>query len=145
MRFLPLLLGFVLTSISLAADQSEYLPLSEGCEWTMDAVLISPQGEKSTATGRRKVAATEQRGGKTFHRTRSWVEGGPFPMEYSKLTRKDDTGFYSLDPKDADAKEQTEVLLPLEVGKSWQRVGGADLGQRYCHWRGNLDHQWDDL
>ncbi len=125
MRFLRFAALVVFTVASaFGADHSDYLPLKEGCEWTMDVVIVSPQGEKSTATGRRKVGAAEERSGNTYYRTRTWIEGGPFQRDHVKLTRKDDAGFYSLDPKDPTAKEQTELLLPFEIGKSWQRNRG---------------------
>jgi len=121
MRFLPLLFWLILTAVSFGADG--YLPLVEGNEWTMDAVMTSPTGEVTKATARRKTGATEERSGKVYHRVLTAMEG-PYPMSYTKLNRKDETGYYTLDPRDPNAKEQAEVVLPLKIGSSWKRTSG---------------------
>lgn len=121
MRFLPFLVWLVLTAMSFGAD--EYLPMKEGNEWTMDAVITMPNGEATTATARRKTGTTEERNGKIYHRVLTSMEG-PRPFSYTKLNRKDETGFYTLDPRDPNAKEQAEIVLPLKVGASWKRTSG---------------------
>ena len=124
---LPLLIGLAslaLTTVSRAADADEYAPHHDGDEWIMDAVIVSPQGAITNATIHRKRSGTEERNGKTYARTRTWLEGGPFAFDETKLTRKDATGFYSLDPKDPNAAEKVELLLPLKVGQTWpKRIG----------------------
>src|SRR5687767_7455355 len=107
MRFLPLLLSVVLTAASFGAD--DYLPLAVGNEWIMDAVLTSPQGEVSKTTARRRTGGTTEYEGKVYHRVVTALEGLN-ATAYTKLYRKDETGFYSVDVRDETAKEQTEVV-----------------------------------
>ena len=122
---LLLLAAFSLASAVFGLEQDDYLPLREGCEWTMDAEIILPSGEKSTATAHRTVGAQVEHDGKTYHRTRTWMEDGRTPTVSSKLTRKDATGFYSIVEGNADAKEQLEVMLPFKVGQTWQKTWGS--------------------
>jgi hypothetical protein len=122
MRFLPLLFSVVLTATSFGAD--DYLPLAVGNEWVMDAVLTSPAGEVSKTTARRRTGGTTEHDGKVYHRVVTALEG-PNASAYTKLHRKDETGYYSVDVRDENAKEQTEVVLPLKIGQSWKRTSGA--------------------
>jgi hypothetical protein len=123
MRFLPLC--FVALSLSVLAvdiDQSKYLPLHTGDEWTMDVVITSDKGSVIKATARRKIEDSVVLEGKTYYRTRTSMEGLSTPSEYTKLVRKDDSGFYSIEGEVNDAKEQREIMLPLTVGQRWNRI-----------------------
>ena len=117
-------MAIVSAASSFAADQTDYLPLKVGNEWTTSAELTSPTGEKSVATGRRKVEEKVERTGKTYFRIRTKLEGGPTPMEYTRLVRKDETGLYTMADADKDAKEQREIVLPLKAGQKWQTTRG---------------------
>lgn len=122
MRFLSALLCFV--SISLAADSDDYVPFGQGHEWTMDAAFTSPEGEVTHGTAHRRVGEKEERNGQVYYRTRIWMENAPFPVDHTDLRRRDRSGSYSLDLKDANAKEQPGVMLPLEAGKRWSVAAG---------------------
>lgn len=114
-----------------ATSEQDYLPLREGDEWTMDVTIVAPNGQKFTATGRRRVGEQIERDGKTYHQVRTWIEDGPFPFDQVKLMRKAATGVYSLDPQWKGQKEQLEIVLPLKVGQTWKRVNGPqNLNER---------------
>ena len=122
-----LLLVFAATSLSssrAAPKPDDYLPLNEGDEWTMNAIITSPNGTKSTAIARRKVEGKVERDGKNYIRARTWIETGQAPVEYAKLTRKNETGFYSIDESAKNPKEQVEVILPFKIGQTWKKVFG---------------------
>ena len=125
--FSVLLLGVSLGSSAEVPADDNYLPLSKGAEWTMDAELVSPEGGITKATAKRLVGDEVERNGKIYHRTHTWIEGAPFKFEYSKLTRKDATGFYSIDEREENGTEQMEVKLPLKVGEQWERQAGGIL------------------
>ena len=126
MRSIPLLLIAFLSASSMAADQKDYLPLKVGNEWTTNAEFTTPKMERSTGTGQRKVEGKVERGGKTYFRIHTKLEGGPTPIDFVKLVRKDETGFYST--ADAEnAREQKEIVLPLKAGQTWQTIWGAKI------------------
>ncbi len=108
-----------------AVTPDSYLPLRTGAEWTMDLVMIGPNGQELKGTGKRKVGDAVQRDGKTWFPVRTWAEGLPFKPDSSKLMRKDAKGFYSIDGRDPDGREQMEIALPLEVGQRWERSEGS--------------------
>lgn len=109
-----------LASLS-AADESAYIQLKEGAEWTMDAKLVSPKGEVLPAVGRRVIESGVEKDGKKYLRERTWLEvKGDKVTGYSKLARKDDAGFYTIQEDQDSATEQCEIVLPLKVGQSWE-------------------------
>lgn len=119
---LPLIAALVIdVPLFAAGDQNDYFPLGEGCEWTMNARIVSRNGEVKNATAHRKNEGRVERGGKNYFRERTWMDGGESPMEYVQLTRKDDTGVYTLAEGQGDAPEQKDIPLPLKIGASWQR------------------------
>lgn len=107
-----------------AADPSEYAQLVEGQEWTMDGEIVFPDGKKSEVTGRRKVEGPVEHNGKSYLRTRTWIEGGPKLPPVIMLSRKDATGYYSVKADVKDAREETQFLLPLKVGQTWRQISG---------------------
>ena len=112
-------------ALSLQALGGEYLPVVLKAEWIMDVTFQAPDGTISKGTARRKTEEIVEKDGKIFYRSRSSIEGGGYPrQEYTKLVRKDATGFYSIDERSAKPIEEIEVVLPLEVGKSWKTKGG---------------------
>ena len=76
--------GGLVGTVAMAGDD-EYLPLNEGDEWTMDAVVEGGDGKKRTATLRRRVGEQVERGGKVYRTVRSWSDNG---FEERKLMRK---------------------------------------------------------
>jgi hypothetical protein len=120
-RFLLLFITplFVPFSASLCAENNDYLPIGEGADWTMDLKMFQPDGKKLEGTGRRKIEGTVERDGKTYFKSKTWSEGVQ-PFSYEKLIRKDESGFYSIDEREPVPAEQTEVVLPLKVGASWE-------------------------
>ena len=119
--FLVALAAGIVPALAVDVDQSAYLSMKPGNEWTMDMVLVSPSGETTKALGRRRFEDTVEKDGKTYVRSRTWTEGGPTPVEYTKLVRKDGDGMYSILEGGKDEKEQLEVALPLKVGSAWTR------------------------
>ena len=95
----------------------------------MDLQVISPKGDTTNGVLHRKVGEAVQDGGKTYFRSHTWLEGGrPFPMDYTKLVRRDAAGFYSIDERDPKRVEKQGGKLPLEVGKKWEnKVEGGVL------------------
>ncbi len=102
------------------AAEDEYFPLAGGMEWVMDLQVISPKGDTTNGVLHRKIGEAVQHDGKTYFRSHTWLEGGhPFPMDYTKLVRRDAAGFYSIDERDPKRVEKQGGKLPLEVGKTW--------------------------
>src|SRR5437016_5520230 len=111
------LVAFIGTS---RAAEEEYFPLASGMEWIMDLKVISPKGDTTNGVLHRKIGEAVQHGGKTYFRSHTWLEGGrPFPMDYTKLVRRDAAGFYSIDERDPKRVEKQGGKLPLEIGKTW--------------------------
>jgi len=105
----------VLSSVS-AADV--YFPLASGMEWIYEFQVIALKGDTTNGVLHRKIGEAVQHNGKTYFRSHTWLEGGrPFPMDYTKLVRRDDGGFYSIDERDPKRVEKQGGRLPLEVGK----------------------------
>jgi hypothetical protein len=107
-----------------AADQSEYIILNEGREWLMDMNLFGADGKLvGTNVAHRKLEALVERDGKQYFREHTWAEATPGPGELTRFVRKDDTGFYSINPQKngESAKEEREIVLPLKAGESWER------------------------
>src|SRR2546427_1897104 len=112
------LVSFVAMIASSRAAEGEYFPLASGMEWIMDLQVVSPKGDSTNGVLHRKVGEAVQHGGKTYFRSHTWLEGGrPFPMDYTKLVRRDAAGFYSIDERDPKRVEKQGGKLPLEVGK----------------------------
>ena len=110
-------------AFAVDADQKDYVPMREGVEWTMDVVITPDKGEAIQATGHRKVTGIVQRDGKQYFRSLTSMESPGRPaQEASKLVRKDESGFYTIDEQEKDATEQLEIALPLAVGHSWECV-----------------------
>lgn len=95
----------------------DYEPLAEGDVWTFQAEDVSPKGGTQTATLNRTVEGPVTRGDKTYLTVRLAVPG---KQGIVQLTRKDDSGLYSIDPQDPNAKEQQDVMLPIKDGQSWE-------------------------
>ncbi len=122
---LSLALTLIAASPTFAADPKDYLPIQVGSEWLSNATFVSPKGDKTTGTGRRQITEKVEQDGKTYYRTRTKLDGGASPLEYSKLIRKDAAGLYSLPDRVAGAKEQLEIPMPLTEGQTWQTVAGT--------------------
>lgn len=123
---LPLLTALVTllgdSRATAAAKPAEaHLPLAEGVEWTMNFEMTLDDGRRFNGTARRVVGAPEMRDGKTYFRVRTWVEVENMPrQERVKLSRKDATGFHTVDLTARDSREEPEVVLPLKVGAQWK-------------------------
>jgi len=86
----------------------------------MDLKVISPKGDATNGVLHRQIGEAVPHGGKTYFRSHTWLEGSrPFPMDYTKLVRRDATGFYSIDERDPKRVEKQGGKLPLEIGKTW--------------------------
>ena len=115
-------------SVSRAADDN-YFPLAIGNEWIMELHIISSNGDKTNGVLHRKIGEAVQHNGKTYFRSHTWLENSrPFAMDYTKLVRRDDAGFYSIDERDPKRVEKQGGKLPLEVGMKWEnKVEGGIL------------------
>src|SRR4051812_38044467 len=101
LRVISVLLSLVTIMGKSRAAENEYFPLASGMEWIMDFQTISPKGDKTNGVLHRKIGETVQHDGKTYFRSHTWLEDGrPFPMDYTKLVRRDAGGFYSIDERD---------------------------------------------
>ena len=120
MRFLlPFLVALSASVFAVDVDQSQYLPVKPGNEWTMDVVINSANGKVDKATLRRKVEESVEKDGKKYVRFRTSMDG-PSPMQYTKLVRKDELGLHTIMENVPNAKEQIEIPLPLKVGNTWK-------------------------
>jgi len=128
-RVTSVLVSFVAIIASSRAAEDEYFPLASGMEWIMDLQVISPKGDTTNGILHRKIGEPVQHGGKSYFRSHTWLESGrPFPMDYTKLVRRDAAGFYSIDERDPKRVEKQGGKLPLEVGKKWEnKVEGGVL------------------
>jgi hypothetical protein len=98
-------------------------------EWIYGFQVISTNGQPTNGVLHRKIGETVQHAGKTYFRSHTWLDGErPFHMDYTKLVRRDDAGFYSIDERDPKRVEKQGGRLPLEVGKKWEnKVEGGVL------------------
>jgi hypothetical protein len=125
MRFLLLLsLLTGLHSLVRGADPSEYCPIAEGMEWTMDAKVTTPDGQVIETTAHRVIGAQEERDGKTYYRMRTWIDNVPQLKPFASLERREVNGLYSIDLRDVKPKEVISMDLPFAVGKKWIRDDG---------------------
>src|SRR4051812_2968040 len=98
-------LSIAISANSRGAD--EYFPLAGGREWILDLQIISPNGNETNGVLHRKIGEAVQYNGKTYFRSHTWLEDGhPFAMDYTKLARRDDAGFYSIDERDPKRVEK---------------------------------------
>jgi len=111
----------MLVSIASASSAEDvYFPLASGMEWIMDLKVVSAKGDITNGVMHRKIGEAVPYRGKTYFRSHTWLEAGrPFTMDYTKLVRRDDGGFYSIDERDPERVEKQGGKLPLEVGKTW--------------------------
>ena len=105
---------------SAATREPEYFPLASGIEYIMDVEAVDPDGKKFKGTAYRQIKESVKRGSKVYFKSRTWAEGLPFRTDYTKLVRKDETGFYSINDSIPNAAEEREVVLPLKVGSAWE-------------------------
>jgi len=112
----------LLAAYSVAFDQHDYYPSSDGGEWIMNAQVVSPSGAATPATAHRKVEGQVEKDGKTYRRMRTWSDIGSSPKEFLTLFRKDEGGCYTLSEQEKDAVEQTEMIFPIKVGRTWTRI-----------------------
>jgi hypothetical protein len=125
MRFLLLLsLLTGLHSLVRAADPSEYCPIAEGMEWTMDAKVTTPDGQVIETTAHRVIGAKEERDGKTYYRMRTWMDNVPELKPFAALERREANGLHSIDLRAVKPKEVISMDLPFAVGKKWIRDDG---------------------
>jgi len=120
MRFLSVFLFPALTASTVAAEQANYWPLSEGDRSTFLVVRIQFDGRRPMKNNEQLVLKQEEFEGKRYFRVRT-TNGSP-SIHVDKLVRKDTTGVYFIDPEEKDAGEQTELLLSLKIGQSWTNV-----------------------
>lgn len=87
----------------------------------MDLVISLPNGKELKGAAFRKTEGVVEKDGKSYLRTRIWMEGlGDDRGESTRLFRREDSGLYSLSEKGGQTKEQTEMLFPIKVGNSWK-------------------------
>ena len=98
----------------------DYEPLADKYEWTMNAAFVSTNGKTASSTMHRKIEGKVLQGGKTYYRCHNWSEGGPTKIDFIALTRKDDSGVYTIPDGDVDAKEQMTMKLPIIAGQTWE-------------------------
>src|SRR4051794_3072601 len=109
-----------------ALNQADYLPLVVGNEWYMDAAMETSTGEVRKGTAHRVFEETVKQNGLTYIRSRTTIEFPPFAkQEYTKLLRKDEKGFYTINETNPGSREQLEIPLPLAVGRTWERNDGT--------------------
>jgi hypothetical protein len=124
MRFLLLAMMMAVCGCSPSAKE-DYVPLAVGDEWTMGATVVSATGHALECIARRQIEGAVERDGKIYFRSRSTMEGMPTKVEITKLVRKDEKGFFSIEEAKKGAVEQTEIVLPLKVGNTWKRTMGS--------------------
>ena len=113
-----LVVGLSVSLLALEPNQSEYLALSPGDHWIMIVVLTDPSGRIERSVLNRKNETEVEKNGKTYVPVKSWVEGGPDLIPFTKLYRKDAKGLYSIV---GDEMEQLEIPLPMQPGSTWKR------------------------
>jgi hypothetical protein len=128
-RSVPVLLTWVFLGfgavVTPAWAAEEYLPLAKGMEWIMNLEATSPQGDKTNSLAHRRIEGLTERDGKTYFQTHVWIDGPGFSgFDYTKLVRKSDDGFYSIDVRDPQLREEKEIVLPLKVGNKWKLKRG---------------------
>jgi hypothetical protein len=136
MRFLPLLKLSAVASLALLCapmraadvDPAQYFPAVGGNDLTMDVIITAPGGEVRNAIGRRRTEGTVEKDGKTYTRTRTWMEGltakdggAANKNETTILVRRDAKGVYDIVETAKNPKEQLEAPFPLKPGASWKR------------------------
>jgi hypothetical protein len=110
-----------------ALAEDEYVPLVLGTEWVMAGKVEAPTGRVSETVFHRRLEGTVDRGGVSYFRLRTWTEGLPKNYDSTKLVRKDDKAFYSIEDMEKDIPEQMELTLPLKIGATWQRKATAGM------------------
>ena len=116
-------------AVSSVSAADVYFPLASGMEWIYGFQVIPLKGDATNGVLHRRIGEAVEHNGKTYFRSHTWLEGGrPFAMDYTKLVRRDDAGFYSIDERDPKRVEKQGGRLPLEVGKKWEnKVEGGIL------------------
>jgi len=127
---LPLLTLCIARPGCAATANVEYLPLAVGMRYVMDLEAVDPAGKTTRGKAYRQINQRVERDGKVYFKTRTWAEGGPFPVDYTKLLRKDATGMYSVDERNSNGREQREIALPLKLGSKWEWT--APMGVLKC-------------
>jgi hypothetical protein len=124
-----LLAYLFILSRTTASAEDVYFPLAGGMEWIYKFQVVSTNGQESNGVLHRKIGEAVQHNGKTYFRSHTWLEAErPFHMDYTKLVRRDEAGFYSIDERDPKRVEKQGGRLPLEVGKKWEnKVEGGVL------------------
>jgi hypothetical protein len=123
--FVLLIAAIVAAFFWQRAKRIDYEPLAEGDVWTMNVQSVSPKGNK-TMVIERKVEEPVTQDGRTYLSVRTAADGKQGSII---LMRKDDTGLYVIDKREADAKEQLSVMLPIKVGQSWERLASGETVQ----------------
>jgi hypothetical protein len=121
---LCLLALFCLSSISLRADDLDYLMIQQGNEWIFDVVSVESNGATEKGTAHRILNEQVARDGRKYFRGRTTVQSS-HPVEYSKLLRTDASGLYSISENGRGSREEHEIVLPFKVGDTWETGAGA--------------------
>jgi hypothetical protein len=98
---------------------ADYFPMGKGMEWIYSLELWDEMGLLDTSTTHRKVGSLEVYDGKSYYRIHTWGEGSSAGKRSVTLSRRDEGGIYSMDPKRPQAEEEIDAVFPLEVGRSW--------------------------
>jgi hypothetical protein len=134
------LVAFIPAGQVVGAESDDYLPVALNAEWVMDVTFQSPTGAISKGVARRKMEEIVVRDGKTYHRSRSTLEGGGFPgQDYTKLVRKDAMGFHSIDLRPAATLRLRSPCLCIRIRATTINVPG-DLILR-CKSPGMIDKE----
>jgi len=128
MRSFPICVTVAILSAGplLAVEQSDYEPLSEGCEWIMNSQMVLSNGGITNGTSHRKVEGQVKRDGKIYFRIHVWQERAPSSSETIILARKDEAGYYAVAESEQDSREQMELPNPLTVGQRWRSTVGEN-------------------
>jgi hypothetical protein len=126
--YLVLASSILVADVAVAADPNDYLPVKKGLEWVANVRVESAAG--SVLTGTAKIVSEEEieKAGKRYLRERTTWDLEKVHNEFTRLTRKDETGIYSIVEGVQETAEQKEVALPLKVGANWTfTVNGKTL------------------
>jgi hypothetical protein len=122
-RFLLWALMMAVGGISAMAED-DYFPLQVGQVRIMTTVYVSAEGKVVGSDHSQNITSTVVTDGKTYFRCVSGNKGPQRPLLPPILYRKDEKAVYSLEEAAGGAVERIELVLPLRVGATWQRVVG---------------------
>lgn len=110
-----------LFAVAPDASDERYLKLAAGAEWTLNLLIIAPDGSERRGTGHRIIHGLVERDRKIYHRSVTSIRPDGLPAQsFEKLVRRDAAGFHSICVFIPEAKEEVEIPLPLKIGLTWE-------------------------